>query len=307
MYRYPTIREAKTHAKHLARTLDLKITQAQEIAAYQFGCNQWSELMGKGGMEAETEQTRYREMFDHLAGQNQLNQFYSLIEPHLVAIRQHIEEKSHVESCTLRKIADSKYHQISGNLIQHILDDTREQPAMSSSELIKSLEFYDDTVSRILTYARNGGSSGHIEPTLYGISLYAYYKFSGKNVEIISREYDLKIYRPSKNGTNSLSVCSRSWFKKYMVNYLRLMTQQLRTLGYEGTLRICTVNGVSVSNYYQGVEGYAHHDSIYELFSELLDMGGRFSWTTDTNAKKGDIGIEIPFYQTGVGFLGASL
>ncbi|ELJ8820396.1 hypothetical protein RUL20_002030 [Vibrio parahaemolyticus] len=307
MYRFPTIREAKTHAKHLARTLDLKITQAQEIVAYQFGCNHWSELISKVGVETQSDQTRYREMFDHLAGQDKLEQFKALIEPHLVAIRQHIDEKLHVENCTLRKIASSKYHQISGSLIQQILDDTNEQPSILDSELIKSLEFYDDTVSRILTYARHGDSNGHIEPALYGISLYAYYKFSGKSVEIISREYDLKVYRPSRNSTNSLSVCSRAWFKKYMVNYLRLMIQQLRTLGYEGTLRVCAINGVSVSDYYQGVEGYIHHDSIYELFGELLEMGGQFSWTTDTNGNKGDIGIEIPFGQIGVSFLGGAL
>ncbi len=307
MYRFPTIREAKTLAKHIARTLDLKITQAQEIAAYLFGCNEWSELMNKAGKKAKTEQHQFRSMFSHLAGQDKLNQFIALIYPHLVAIRQHIDEKSHVESCTLRKVADSKYHQISGNLIQKILYEISEQPAISASELIEYLEHYDDTVSNILAYARSGHTNGHIEPSLYGISFYAYYIFSGKSVEIISREYDLNIYRPSKNGTHSLSVCSRSWFKKYMLNNLRLITQQLRNLGYEGTLRICRVNGVSVSNYYHGVEGDAHHDSIYELFSELLDMEGRFSWTKDTDDSKEDIGIEIPFYLTGAGFFGASL
>lgn len=307
MYRYPTIREAKTHAKHLARTLNLKITQAQEIVAYQFGCNQWSELINKQGVEASSESTRYREVFDHLAGQDKLEQFKSFIEPHLFAIRHHVDKKTHTDNCTLRKIVDSKYHQISGSLIQQILADISEQPTMPTPELIDSLEFYDDTVSKIVAYVKNGISNTHLEPTLFGISLYAYYRFSGKNVEIISREYDLKIYRPSKSGTNSLSVCSRSWFKKYMINNLRLIIQQLRTLGYEGTIRICTINNVSVSNYYRGVEGRFHHDSIYELFSELLDMGGRFSWTTDTGGNKGDIGIEIPFRRNGMTLWGVHL
>lgn len=305
MYRYPSVREAKTHAKHLSRTFDLKRSEAQEITAYQFDCYDWSDLLTKACCEASSADVETEISFINLLGQSRVDEFKALVLPHIDAIKKHFNKDIHVHGCILHKILEGKFNQISGDAIDGVLYTMNEPSedgvieAWSSEDLISELEFRDDTVSRILSdksTAKFQPQNGHIEPSLYGFSFYAYYLFNGKKVNITVREFDLDICRPSKDGKlDCLSICDRSWFGKYFIAYLRLIIQQLRSVGYSGTVRIRTIQNVQALDLYHNRKGHTHHDAVYSVFKELLSMGGEFNWNTDDDGRKWDLGVELPF------------
>lgn len=302
MYRYPTVREAKTHAKHLSRTFDLKRSEAQEITAYWFNCYDWGDLLEKSGSKVATEEVGAEIPFINILGQSKVDEFKDLVLPHIDAIKKHFNKNIHVHGCILHKILEAKFNQISGDAIDavlHTMNEHEEYKPWGSSELISELEFRDDTVSRILTgkdRAKFQPYNGHIEPAMYGFSFYAYYRFSGKKVDITVREFDLDMCRPSRDGdSDCLSICDRGWFGKYFVAYLKLIIQQLRSIGYTGTVRVCTIQNVQALNFYHKREGRTHHDAVYDVFKELLSMGGYFAWNTDDDGRKWDLGVELPF------------
>ncbi|WP_318464702.1 hypothetical protein [Photobacterium leiognathi] len=302
MYRYPTVREAKTHAKHLSRTFDLKRSEAQEITAYWFNCYDWCDLLEKSGSKISIEEVDVETPFINILGQSKVDEFKSLVLPHIDAIKKHFNKNIHVHGCILHKILEAKFNQISGDVIDavlHTMNEHEECKPWSSSELISELEFRDDTVSRILSgksRAKFQLYNGHIEPALYGFSFYAYYRFIGKKVDITVREFDLNMCRPSRYGdSDCLSICDRGWFGKYFIAYLRLIIQQLRSIGYTGTVRICTIQNVKALDFYHKKEGHTHHDAVFDVFKDLLAMGGYFAWNTDEDGRKLDLGVELPF------------
>lgn len=302
MYRYPTVREAKTHAKHLSRAFDLKRAEAQEITAYWFNCYDWGDLLEKSGSKIAKEEVRAEIPFINILGQSKVDEFKDLVLPHIDAIKKHFNKNIHVHGCILHKILEEKFNQIPGNVIASILhemNEDKEYKPWDSSELISKLEFMDDTVSRILAgkdRAKFQPHNGHIEPAMYGFSFYAYYRFSGKKVAITVREFDLSMCRPSRDGNSDcLSICDRGWFGKYFIAYLKLIIQQLRSIGYTGTVRVCTIQNVQALDFYHERKGHIHHDAVYDVFKVLLSMGGDFAWNTDDNGGKWDLGIELPF------------
>lgn len=302
MYKYPTVREAKTHAKHLSRTFDLKRSEAQEITAYWFNCYDWGDLLKKSGSKISIEDMGNKTSFINILGQGKVDEFKNLVHPHIDAIKKHFNKNIHVPGCILHKILEEKFNQISGDIISSILytiDENKECEQWGSSELIEELEFRDDTVSRILSgqyQAKLELYNSHIKPAMYGFSFYAYYRFNGRKVDITVREFDLNICRPSRECKhNSLSICDRGWFGKYLIAYLKLIIQQLRNIGYTGTVRICTIQNVQVLDFYYKREGSIHHDAVYDVFKELLRMGGDFAWNTGDDGREWDLGVELPF------------
>ncbi|ENP0823217.1 hypothetical protein ACCI36_000317 [Vibrio parahaemolyticus] len=303
MYRYPTVREAKTHAKHLSRTFNLKRSEAQEITAYWFNCYDWGDLLEKSGSKVTTGEVGAEIPFNNILGQNKVDEFKDLVLPHIDAIKKYFNKNIHVHGSILHKILEAKFNQIPGNVIDavlHIMNEHEDSKPWGSSDLISELEFIDDTVSRILSVKENRAKfqsyNGHIASDMYGFSFYAYFRFCGKKVDITVREFDLNMCRPSRDGNSDcLSICDRGWFGKYFISYLKLIIQQLRSIGYTGTVRVCTIQNVRALDFYHKREGYTHHDAVYDVFKELLSMGGNFAWNTDDDGRKWDLGVELPF------------
>lgn len=119
-------------------------------------------------------------------------------------------------------------------------------------EIIELLEFYDETVSRVLAghHKQIPTNNPRLEPWVFGVRFYAYYHFNGKQVTILSREWDLDIhdaYLPHACDR----VFSRPWFQDYMIGYLAYLVKQFIGLGYDGTVKICCINNYSALDYHQ--------------------------------------------------------
>ena len=91
------------------------------------------------------------------------------------------------------------------------------------------------------------------------------------------------------------SACSRKWFVSYMVGYLKLIAQDFRMAGYNGSFRIHKVQDYCVTDYFHRRTNEYEHSGIGKLFRELLNLGGKFIWEVDSKGNKNNVAIEIPF------------
>ncbi len=102
------------------------------------------------------------------------------------------------------------------------------------------------------------------------VRFYAYYHFNGKQVTILSREWDLDIhdaYLPHACDR----VFSRPWFQDYMIGYLAYLVKQFIGLGYDGTVKICCINNYSALDYHQ--KSSPNGRGLNHLYRELLNRG----------------------------------
>lgn len=307
MPKYPSIRESKTHAKHLSRTFNLKLTEAQEIVSYMYACDDWGGLMRKENTIINPKRHFLDTSYLYLPSESELRKFDAFVSSHIEAIEKHLGKEIYVSGSLLEKVASKHYNKISGKIIKSAINEWEEYESddkkLDSSELIDSLGHLDDTFNKVL-HSKNKSQiyalNTHLEPQCYGQKLYAHYRFKKQELNIVSREWDFQIFRPT-NTKNKItkeyvqSVCNRKWFINYMVGYLKLITQQFRMAGYSGNIRICKIQNASVYNFYKNQRGEYSHSGIEKLFEALLSLGGKYAWDTSSSGCKIDFGIEIPF------------
>jgi hypothetical protein len=305
MYIFPSICQAKTRAKHLSRTFNIKLTDAQEIVAYMFKCNDWAELIKKKS-DPVIFDSKYDVNSDYLTTNDELQQFDALVSPHIEIIKRMLTKGTLSPGGLLERITSKSYNKISARIIRSVISDC-EEFKLKGSEFIDTLQSYDDTFNQVLYRARRNHRATintHIEAEFYRHKFYAYYTFNRNELYVLSREWDLDICRPSNTAHKTLdekskSVCSRKWFVDYMIGYLKLLTQQFRMAGYSGIIRICTIKNVSVHSFYARNSDECINGGITRLFEALLDLGGEYAWEEE-DGRKCNLGIEIPFSKKSV-------
>lgn len=294
MSKLPSRREAKTHASHIAHTFNLKLTEAQEIVSYIYNCSDWAELVKNENLE----NTKGNYCF--LSSKSELDKFDEYVSPHIYSIKAYIENGHYIQGSLLERVAFKDYRKIPNHIITGIVENYGN---VESSELIDMLGYSDETFNSILHRKQsslNSNINANLVSVYYGQSFYAYYTFNKNNLYVLSREWDLHIFRPSDSTDATLtdnihSVCSRKWYVNYMIGYLKQLVQQFRLGGYSGKVRICRIQNSYVSSFFFDKPDKYSNGYIDGLFEALLDLGGVFAWDTDSQGNKIDIGIEIPF------------
>lgn len=315
MYRYPSINEAKAHAKHIARTFNLKLTDAQEILSFTYSCCDWAELKSKQNSLASPEQLTYIDPFTYLRDEAEINELDGLISAHINTIKKHLSSSDLAPGSLLERLANRNYSQVSGQVVSQVLETFRDYEEYKASDgyqgfnssdneqIINDLMLSDDTINKVLHRKESSRSrtvNTHLEPKAYRQRFYAYYTFKDNDVHITSREWDLEVFRPTNNedklSVEQLhSVCSRKWFTDYMIGYLKLLIQQFRMAGYSGKVRICKIQNASVLTFYHNKTDDYSNNGIDKLFEALLELGGTYAWDTDKKGRKYNLGIEITF------------
>ena len=316
MYKYPSISEAKAHAKYIARTLNLKLTEAQEVVAYIYSCYDWAELKSKqncsGNIEhlIDVDPIKYIHTvnpFRYHKDELEVNELDDLLDTHINTLKQYLNSSNLAPGSLLERLTNKNYSQISGQVVSQVLEDLREDEsqgfnAKDSDQIIECIMLCDDTINKVL-YQKESISpiNTHLEPKAYRQRFYAYYTFENNEVYISSREWDLEVFRPSKYEQQfsgellSRSVCSRKWFIDYMIGYVKLIVHQFQMAGYSGKIRICRIQNADVSNFYHNKTDRFSHKGLDKLFTALLELGGSYVWETGTDGFRYNFGIEIPF------------
>lgn len=291
MSKYPLVREAKSHAKHLSKTFNVKLSDAQEIVAFRYEAISFSRLLDLA--DQPIIQSHRLDMYED-APEGVKTKFINLVSPFVDEISAHIDHSVHVNDSVLKKIADGKYSQISPSVMD--LFTTSDEVVFSdSTSIIEYLEFIDDSVTKVLAARKRSRKAERInlwiEPWNYGHRFYAYFNFSGDNVDVVVREWDLEIEKPTKES----DISSRPWFVSYMLGYLELITKQLISAGYSGTVRVACINNFPARNLYYRTKSHWHSEGVNAIFNNLLTNGGNWDWDEDSKGEKNFIGVKIKF------------
>ncbi|MGR5414713.1 hypothetical protein ACPV5T_18190 [Vibrio astriarenae] len=288
MLKDPQTCEVKSLAKHISRTFNIKLYEAQEIVAFRHNAIGFANLLD--------ELTRKSYKIDTHACENRsLNaEFIKLISPFKNEIAAIIDHRIHVSDSVLKKIADGRYSQISPHLM-NLFTTSDEVDFSDSASVIEYLEFIDDSVTRALARRNRSKTLNRvnlwISPWNYAQKLYAYFNFSGDTVDVVVRELDLEIDRP----TQESDMLSRPWFMSYMLGYIKFITNQLISAGYSGTIRVTRINSFSAENLYYSNKNNRNNINVSAVFNSLLTNGGSWDWDEDSEGNKIHVGVKVNF------------
>jgi hypothetical protein len=191
-------------------------------------------------------------------------------------IRNVFDPSIHIPGSIMDKVVKGNLHHLPGNVVQHLLYAEPIDESQTIEEVIHLLNFLDDTFSNALAQQNRSSVQINIRSSLYGHRLYGYCDFVGKQVHILCREWDLELKRPSykKGNLNRSSICSRPWFKDYMIGYLKAFIDQCRCAGYTGQLCITRIQNAYISKWvYQEPDKYRNPtlEDFFESLSKLPD------------------------------------
>ena len=295
--------ELKTHAKLLSRKLSIPLGHAQEIIAYRYACDNWSKLKSHFNENQGFKPTAYA---DVLTNADKQSVIYFLI-PHIPNLARSNNIALKLEDSLLSKVVKHQWNAISPR--QYSLFSEDESPFghlesidywknITIDELLQRLTYLDDSVC---VYLRNDGYNNQwLESEFFCQRIYGRNNKKGKHVYFDIAEWDWDISSPSTPIHTAKRVShfifARPWFTDASVNYLKLLSRQFKSLGFEVTFRVQHIHGASLWKCY-------HQKNSYDLFSlglsktvdELIASGGRFVFDTDDAGNKYHHGLEVAF------------
>ncbi|CAH7427429.1 conserved hypothetical protein [Vibrio chagasii] len=239
MLKYPSVSQSEAHAKYISRALKIKLSFAREAVAFMYGCDNFKELCSSSDLEMFDSNKKY----SAIPYKQDLETLELLLQPHLPAIRAHLNPNIHLGCSVLALVVNNRLNCISHDAVKHLLSLGDSFDWSDAKSIINELEFVDDTVSTVLAsrIAMNrvkNKVNPWIEFSSFGIRAYGYYNFSGKTVGIEMRELDIMFKYP--NGYREIS--SRKWIGDYVIGFLGVLAKQFETLGYTGEIQLSNVN-----------------------------------------------------------------
>lgn len=312
MFTFPTLNQAKAHSKYLSQVIGIKRTHAQEIVAFIHKQNTWAELVmlckDLGGTLL-SDNSHFPTLY---CSQETIARFDSVISKYRKAIDDIIAVSPKVHDSLLTRISNKDYHRISGSIVGSLLDEIEGYESYRSStaeNVLFCLNFWDDSVFKAIYNRNTKCNNPTLSPEFLPQHFYAYYNFKGKSVDISCREWDLNLERPSKlkRSSNAVdersfqeSICTRKWFKPYMIGYLKMICQHFRMAGFSGNIRIHKILNYSANNHKTGIRDDYYHDEIAGLFDALIKLGGRYVREKGAGGELLDIDcLEISFFADG--------
>ncbi len=204
-----------------------------------YGFDNFKELCSSSDLEMLDSNNKY----SAIPYKQDLETLELLLQPHLPAIRAHLNPNIHLDCSVLALVVNNRLNCISHDAVNHLLSLGDSFDWSDAKSIINELEFVDDTVSIVLAsrIAMNrvkNKVNPWIEFSSFGIRAYGYYNFSGKTVCIEMRELDIMFKYP--NGYRDIS--SRKWIGDYVIGFLGVLAKQFDTLGYTGEIQLSNVN-----------------------------------------------------------------
>ncbi|MGC9402412.1 hypothetical protein ACP43V_08160 [Vibrio genomosp. F10 str. 9ZC157] len=239
MLKYPSVSQVKAHAKYISRTLNIKLSFAKEAVAFMYGSNDFKALCSKSDLAILDGNNK----FSAIPYKQDLETLKRLLQPHLPAIRAHLNPNIHLDCSVLALVVNNRLNCISHDAVNHLLSLGGSFDWSDAKSIINELEFVDSTVSTVLAsrIAMNrvkNKVNPWIEFSSFGIRAYGYYNFSGKTVCIEMRELDIMFNDPSRY--RDISSCK--WIGDYVIGFLGVLAKQFETLGYTGEIQLSNVN-----------------------------------------------------------------
>ncbi|WP_210443732.1 hypothetical protein [Vibrio crassostreae] len=239
MLKYPSLSQSEAHAKYISRTLKIKLSFAKEAVAFMYGCDSFKELCSSSDLAVLDSKNKY----SAIPNKQDLEILKVLLQPHLPAIRAHLNPDIHLDCSVLGAVVNNRLNCISHGAVNHLLSLGDSFDWSDAKSVINELEFVDGTVStvlasRIVMNRVKNKVNPWIEFSSFGIRAYGYYNFSGKTVCIEMRELDIMFKYPNRYR----DISSRKWIGDYVIGFLGVLAKQFETLGYTGEIQLSNVN-----------------------------------------------------------------
>ncbi|TCT68611.1 hypothetical protein [Vibrio crassostreae] len=239
MLKYPSVSQSEAHAKYISRTLKIKLSFAKEAVAFMYGCDNFKELCSSSDLAVLDSKNKY----SAIPNKQDLEILKVLLQPHLPAIRAHLNPDIHLDCSVLGAVVNNRLNCISHGAVNHLLSLGDSFDWSDAKSVINELEFVDGTVStvlasRIVMNRVKNKVNPWIEFSSFGIRAYGYYNFSGKTVCIEMRELDIMFKYPNRYR----EISSRKWIGDYVIGFLGVLAKQFETLGYTGEIQLSNVN-----------------------------------------------------------------
>lgn len=292
MNSFPELSHLKRHAKHISKKFRISLSYAKEIVAFMHNCSDWAELRSESTNHARASDSTE---FSCLPSPTDLIEFKKSLSPYIADIRNVFDPSIHIPGSILDKVVKGNLHHLPGNVVQHLLYAEPIDESQTIEEVIYLLNFLDDTFSNALAQPNRSSLQINIRSSLYGHRLYGYCDFVGKKVHILCREWDLELKRPSnkKDNLNRTSICTRPWFKDYMIGYLKAFIDQCRSSGYTGTLKITRIQNAYVGKWANHEPDKYRNTGLESLFETLSSLPGTILQETHSTSYGSDVFLSL--------------
>ncbi|CAK1869530.1 hypothetical protein VCRA2123O444_290037 [Vibrio crassostreae] len=93
MLKYPSVSQSEAHAKYISKALKIKLSFAREAVAFMYGCDNFKELCSSSDLEMLDSNNKYLA----IPYKQDLETLELLLQPHLPAIRAHLNPNIHLD------------------------------------------------------------------------------------------------------------------------------------------------------------------------------------------------------------------
>ena len=264
----PSFNVHQAHAKYLAGSLRLRLGIAQEIVAFMYKCDNWTELKRLSDHQYNASLKLVPLNF---LEPKQVILFKKLVSKFDKTIKKSFNPKTDITCGLLHNLVNGKYAAVEDYQIESVLDSFN-KTGQKASDFIESIFFAENTPCRFTKISHDHPVQNNwIRTSALQQSFYAYYHFNENAVRIKVMEWDTGLRLPS----NKSMVLNKSWYVNFMVGYIDMLANQFIQLGYRPVFEFFKIQDVNLSSL---TSEYADKDhpkhGIYQLVQHLISKGG---------------------------------
>lgn len=272
MTAYPEFQHLKRHAKHISKTFAINLTAAQDVVALIHDCSTWAELKEQS---TQNQGSHDHSDFDCIPSSKELLELRTVLAPYLDGLKHSFDSSIHIPGSILDKIIKDKCHHLPGRAVKHLLYVEKPDKTYSTTDILELIYFLDDTFSKVLVRRDRINEQININSSLYGHYFYGYCDFDKQYVQMLIREWDLRLGSPCFDDSENCkrkSISSRKWFKDYMLGFIRRFISQCQRSGYSGRIKITRIQNAYVSKWLRGEPDKYRTENIESLFKAISNL-----------------------------------
>lgn len=302
IYENLSLHDLKTHAKLLSKKLSLPLGHAQEIVAFRYKCDNWSQLKNC----FSDENFSFSAMQFDVMSLTDKQSVIDFLAPYISALNKSKNISLQFKDSLLCKVVENRWSGIQASTLSSIPEEEFPFGNLSESlgwhtteSLEEHINFYDDSICIYLQ--KEGYSNLWLNSDFYFQNIYGRNLKKGNRVYFDIGEWDLTLVNPAsifEKGTKAYSyaIFERPWFINAHINYLKLLSKQFRSLGIQVTFRIQHIKNANLWDCYKEKKSYQYYTpTLFKIIERLIGEGGMFVFDTNENGTEYYHGLQISF------------
>jgi len=213
--------------------------------------------------------------FDCIPSSKELLELRTVLAPYLGGLKRSFDSSIHISGCIIDKIIKDKCHHLPGRAVKHLLYVEKPDKTYSTTDILELIYFLDDTFSRVLVRRDRRNEQININSSLYGHYFYGYCDFDKQDVQMLIREWDLRLGSPCLDGSGNRkrkSISNRKWFKDYMLGFINQFINQCQRSGYSGSITLTRIQNAYISKWLREEPDKYRTKNVENLFVNISNL-----------------------------------